>query len=80
MKIKIGTQLEDEVYRELKVASAREKRPINEIIQHAVTDYLHRGKGSPQRKSGLARLLERDPLKVTDEQFREVMELDFFDQ
>jgi predicted nucleic acid-binding protein/predicted transcriptional regulator len=75
MKVKVGTQLEDEVYRELKIVAARDKRPISDINQHALTDYLQRRKGSRQRKSGLARLLERPPLKVTDEQFREVMEL-----
>jgi len=80
MKVKVGTQLEDEVYRELKVVAAREKRPISDIIQHALADYLHRSKGSRQGRSGLARLLEREPLKVTDEQFREVLELDYFDQ
>ena len=80
MKVKVGTQLEDEVYRELKIVAARDKRPISDIIQHALTDYLQRRKGSRPPKSGLARLLERPPLKVTDEQFREVMELDYFDQ
>jgi hypothetical protein len=72
--------LEDEVYRELKVVAARDKRPISDIIQHALTDFFQRGKGSRQRKTGLARLLEREPLKVTDAQFREIMELDYFDQ
>ena len=80
MKIKVGTQLEDEVYRELKIAAAREKRPISDIIQHALTNYLNHSKGTRQRKSGLARLLEREPMKVTDEQFREIMELDYYDQ
>ena len=80
MKVKVGTQLEDEVYRELKVVAARDKRPIGDIIQQALMDFLQRGKGTRQRKSGLARLLERDPLKVTNEQFREIMELDYFDQ
>ena len=80
MKVKVGTQLDDQVYQELKIAAAREKRPLSEIIQNALADYLHRGEGSRQRKSGLARLLEREPLKVTDEQFREIMDLDYFDQ
>jgi hypothetical protein len=80
MKVKVGTQLEDEVYRELKVFAARQKRPISEVIQHALTDFLHRSKGSGGRKSGLARLLAREPLKVTGEQFREVVELDYFDR
>ncbi len=74
-KIKVGTQIEEEVYQQLKLAAARERRPVGELVQDAVTIYLRR-----QRKSGLARLLEREPFKVSDEQFREVMEADFFDQ
>lgn len=80
MKVKVGTQLEDEVYRELKVVAAREKRRISDLIQEALADYLHRSRGSRRGRSGLARLLEREPLKVTEEQFREVLELDYFDQ
>ena len=72
--------MEDEVYRQLKILAARDNRHISDIIQHALTDFLQRNKGTRQRKTGLARLLERAPLKATNEQFREVMELDYFDQ
>ena len=44
MKRKIGTQLEDEVYQDLKMAAAQERRPISEVIQVAVTDYLNQKK------------------------------------
>lgn len=75
-KIKVGTQIEETIYRQLKMAAARERRPVGELLQDAVTTYL-RG----QRKNGLARLLERDPaFNVTEEQFRESMESDFYDQ
>jgi len=74
-KIKVGTQIEENIFQQLKLAAARERRPVGEIIQDAVTVYLRR-----QRKSGLARLLEREPIKISDEQFRESMEADYFDQ
>lgn len=75
-KIKVGTQIEEETYQRLKMAAARERRPVGELIQDAVTHYLRR-----QRKNGLMRLLERGPaFSVTDEQFRESMESDFYDQ
>jgi len=80
MKIKIGTQLEEEVYQDLKVAAAKEKRAIGEVIQTAVADYLQRQAQPRGKKSGLARLLESPPMNISDEQFRETMEADFWDQ
>jgi predicted transcriptional regulator len=80
MKIKIGTQLEEEVYHGLKVVAAREKRAISEVIQEAISAYLQRQAQPHGKKSGLARLLESPPLNISDEQFRETMEADFWDQ
>jgi hypothetical protein len=80
MKIKLGTQMEEEVYRNLKVAAARENRAIGEVIQEAVATYLQQQSPSRGRKSGLARLLESPRLALSDSQFRETMEADFFDQ
>jgi hypothetical protein len=80
MKIKIGTQLEEEIYQRLKVAAARERRAIGDMIQAAVADYLQRHGSERGKKSGLARLLDSPPLEVTDEQFRETMEADFWEQ
>ncbi len=75
-KIKIGTQIDAGLYQQLKMAAVREHRPVGEVIQDAVTGYLHR-----QPKAGLARLLAREPaFKLSDEQFREIMESDFYDQ
>jgi hypothetical protein len=80
MKMKIGTQLEEEVYQKLKIAAAREKRAIGEVIQDAVTAYLQGDGLSRRGKSGLARLLESPPLEITDGQFREVIGADYWDQ
>lgn len=80
MKIKIGTQIEENVYRSLKVAAAREKRAIGEVIQSAVASYLQRRATSSGKTSGLNRLLEPDPIKLKTNRFRRTMEIDFFDQ
>lgn len=79
MKRKIGTQLEEEVYHELKRRAAEERLLISEVIQAAVMDYLHRPKRSSP-KAGLRRFLDREPFKLTPEQLRETMEADFYDQ
>ncbi len=80
MKVKVGTQLDDEVYRELKITAAHEKRAVSELIQAAVCDFLHRKKRNPGHRSGLRRFLDSPAFKLTDEQFRETMEADFYDQ
>jgi hypothetical protein len=80
MKVKIGAQLEDEVYHELKMVAARQRRSISDVIQLALTDYFHQSRGSSQHRAGLKRMLDRAPLKVTEEQFHEALELDYFDQ
>ncbi len=80
MKVKIGTQLEDEVYRDLKVAAAQEHRPLSSVIQAAVCDYLNRKKRKSGHRSGLRRFLDSPAFKLSPEQFRNTMEADFYDQ
>ncbi len=62
------------------MASARERRPIGEIVQQALSDYLQKQSAGRGGKPGLARLLESDPLRITPEQFRQSMEVDYWDQ
>ena len=80
MKRKIGTELEEEVYDELKRRAADDRQPIGAIIQTAVMDYLRRPKSRTLPKSGLQRFLARAPFKLTPEQIRENMEADFYNQ
>jgi hypothetical protein len=78
MKIKVGTQLDDRVFQQLKVASARVRRPMGELLQEAVVSYLHQARRGHGRKSGLSRLLEREPLRLSDEQFRASLDEDLY--
>jgi len=80
MKIKFGTQLEEDIYDRLKMTSAKERRPIGEIVQQALTDYMQKRSANRGGKSGLARLLESDPLQISPEQIRQSMEVDYWDQ
>ena len=78
-KIKIGTQMEESVFRNLKMASARERRPVADLIQEAVAEYLARP-ATGGAGNGLARLLSAPAFRVTGRQFRESMEADYWDQ
>jgi hypothetical protein len=80
MKRKIGTVVDDDLYRDVKLLAAQERRRISEVVQLALHDYVQRSKSGVADRVGLARLLEPDPLKLTPEQFRASMEADFFDQ
>ncbi|MGO9202690.1 MAG: hypothetical protein ACLQM8_19380 [Limisphaerales bacterium] len=80
MKGKIGTQLEEGVYRQLKMLAAQERHTISDLVRTAVSGYLIRKKHKSGHRHGLKRLLARPAFKLTDEQFRESMEADFYDQ
>jgi hypothetical protein len=41
MKIKLGTQMEEEVYRNLKVAAAHENRAIGELKEKTSVPHIH---------------------------------------
>lgn len=75
VKIKVGTQFEEQLYRDLKVAAAQENWAIGDVIQEAVCTYLRQ-----KNRGGLLRLLENDPLRLTEQQLRASMEADFLDQ
>lgn len=80
MKIKIGTQLEEEVLHDLKVRAARERRPMGEIIQEAVVGYLANDRTEEDEKErSLLRILD-NPARLSDEAFAELVEADFYDQ
>jgi hypothetical protein len=79
MKIKIGTQMDERIFRALKVAAAREKRPVSELLQEAAAEYVARRR-APAGKSGLRKFLESPPLEVSDAAFRAIMEADPYEQ
>ena len=80
MKRKIGTVVDGDLYRDVKLLAAQERRRISEVVQFALHDYVRRSKSCAADRVGLARLLEPDPLHLTPEQFKASMDSDFFDQ
>jgi predicted transcriptional regulator len=80
MKRKIGTVVDDNLYRDVKTLAAQERRRISDVMQIALNDYVQRTKRKNPLKSGLTRFLEAPDFNLTNEQFRESMELDVFEQ
>ena len=80
MKRKIGTIVDDALYNKVKVLAAQERRRIADIVQIALNDYVQHAKRRNPLRSGLTRFLDAPDLNLTNEQFRESMELDAFEQ
>ncbi|MGA2658609.1 MAG: hypothetical protein ABSH34_13985 [Verrucomicrobiota bacterium] len=72
--------MEEEVHRELRRVAAQERRTISELVQAAVLDYLNRRERKSGHRSSLKRFLDSPPFALTDEQFRETTEADFYNQ
>lgn len=79
MKIKISAELGQDVYRRLRLAASCENRAVDEVIESAVANYLQHTAISA-KSSGIARLLQSDPLEVGTREFRLAMEADYWDQ
>jgi hypothetical protein len=80
MKIKIGTQIDAGVYQSLKRAAERERRPIGEVIQTAVSELLDRRRSRRGVGSGLKGFLETPDFVLTGAQFRSSMDADYYEQ
>jgi predicted transcriptional regulator len=80
MKHKIETLVDDGLYQEVKSLAAQKRREMTEVVQLALRDFVQNQKRKRALKSGLVRFLEAPELKLTPEQIRESLELDFFDQ
>lgn len=80
MKLKVGTQIEEEIMKLAKHKAAEEGRSISELIQDALVQYLGSGAASPkERKMAYEEFCER-PLKLKPRQFRQVLEEDAWER
>jgi hypothetical protein len=78
MKIKIGTQMDERIFRALKVAAARENKSIGLLLEEAVSDYIARHR-SAKAKTGLRRFLDTPPARVSPAVFQEILRADPYD-
>lgn len=79
MKQKIGTLIEEEVMRLAKRRAAEEGRPLSDVIQDALVQYLSAGAANPKERDMAYQLFCDRPLKLKPEQFRQVLEEDVWD-
>lgn len=80
MKTKIGTILDEEIVQTLKERSTKEKRSISEIIQDALVNYFRGGKRKRELRVQAVERFCSNPFKLSPEDWKEIMELDVYDQ
>jgi hypothetical protein len=78
VKIKIGTQMDPRVFRSLKVAAARQGRPVASVVEDAVSEYL--AATVPSGRQALLRFAAKKPRPVASASLREVLRADYYEQ
>ena len=79
MKQKIGTVIEADILRRAKRQAADEDRPLSELIQDALDRYLMAGMPTPSRREAAYNLFCEQPIRITPEQFHDVLTADAWD-
>ena len=79
MKQKIGTVIEADVLRRAKRQAADEHRPLSDLIQDALDRYLTVRMPAPDRREAAYKLFCEQPMRISPEQFREILHADAWD-
>ena len=78
MKQKIGTIIEEDIMRLAKRKAAEEGRPLSELIQDALVQYLRKGAATPKERKMAFHLFCERPMKISEEQLVYVLEEDMW--
>ena len=79
MKQKIGTLIEEDIMRLAKRRAAEEGRPLSDLIQDALVQYLSPGAASAKEREIAFYVFCERPFKLSPEQLRQVLEEDVWD-
>lgn len=74
MKRKVGTLLEEDVLRRAKRRAADEGRPLSDVIQDALENYLRADLPERARREAALQLFCERPIKLAPEQLKAVLE------
>ena len=80
MKIKIGTALEDDIVRKLKITAAKEGRAIRDVLQDALLNYFKSGNLQQSARLEAVNRLCSKPFHVEADELRHIVEEDYYDQ
>jgi hypothetical protein len=79
MKKKIGLLIEEDIVRVAKRKAAEEGRPLSDLIQDALRQYLRKDTTTPKERKMAFHLFCEQPMKIPPEQLRYVLKEDLWD-
>ncbi|HWP60201.1 MAG TPA: hypothetical protein VNL14_20070 [Candidatus Acidoferrales bacterium] len=79
MKQKIGTLIEQDIMRLAKRRAAEEGRPLSDLIQEALVQYLRKDAATPKERKMAYHLFCERPMKIPPKQLRHILEEDAWD-
>ena len=79
MKQKIGTVIERDLVKRAKQLAAKEGRPFSDLIQDALESYLSSRAPEPEKREAAYQLFCERPMRLTEDQFKAVLEEDAWD-
>ena len=80
MKRKVGTIIEEDVIRLAKRRAVEENRPLSDLIQDALVAYLSNKTPDPRIREAAFRTFCEQPIRLSRDQFEELLEEDVWDQ
>ena len=78
MKQKIGTLIEEDIMRLAKRRAVEEGRPLSDLIQDALVQYLRKDAAMPKERKMAYHLFCERPMKIPPEQLRYVLKEDMW--
>lgn len=79
MKRKIGTLIEEDLFRLAKRRAAEESRPLSDLIQEALAAYLSNKAPDRGKREAAYRFFCEQPIRITREQFNAILQEDAWD-
>jgi hypothetical protein len=80
MKKKVGTLLEEEVLKLAKHRALEEGRPLSDIIQESIVHYLSNRVSDPKKRERAYQVFCEQPIRISRQQFKEILEEDVWDR
>jgi hypothetical protein len=76
VKQKIGTLIEEDIMRLAKRRALEEKRPLSDLIQDALVQYLHKDTATPKERQRAYQLFCEQPMAIASTRLSYVLEED----
>jgi hypothetical protein len=80
MKRKVGTLIEEDVFRLAKRRAVKEDRPLSDLIQDALVAYLSKNIPDSRKREAAYRTFCDQPIRLSREQFDQLLEEDAWDR